>query len=78
MDWAQRFGELRSLAQQPPSYDAWDALRTLSVELTDSSTSSEEERRCWHDEAIPYLLGALRHWPRHLRCAPWWDTRALL
>lgn len=66
----ERFGELRSLLQQPPSSQVWDAMIALFGG--------------WHHEAlanlaIPYALEHLERWPDDItREAEPWQTGALL
>lgn len=66
----QRFGDLRSLLQLPPSDEVWAALC--------------QQLDLWPAEplealAIPYALEHLARWPAALRCeAPWAWANALL
>jgi hypothetical protein len=63
-----RFGTLRSILQQPPCKETWDALRA--------------ELALWGDEALerdalPYALSILARWPDDIARAPyWWDDSA--
>ena len=55
------FGMIRSLAQAPPSKDAWE-------ELCKTLDRTQEPRDL--ERALGYLEGALRRWPRAWRVVP--------
>ena len=62
-DAMDRFGELRSLLQQPPSPELWLALTSLI------EAAPEPQAR---QLLVPYALDSLRRWPHELRT---WQAR---
>ncbi len=63
------FGMIRSLAQAPPSQDAWEQLCMALDRL---------EEGCELERALGYLEGALRRWPAELRVVPSFWTQEML
>lgn len=59
---ALSFGDMRALAQQPASSTLW---KRLCQEIERWPDAKERDERL-----IPYLAGALRHWPDELLVAP--------
>ena len=66
MDVQEKFGEIRSLLQQPPSEQVWRGL----CALVDASWGDDQ----FEELLFPYILEHLRRWPDALRVMPpgWW------